>query len=47
VLAHGRGKQMDRWEQIFSFVVGGTSAAGGIVDLPHRFHVERKLETPA
>src|SRR5215210_4723771 len=47
VLAHSRGKQMDRWEQIFSFVVGGTSAAGGIVDLPHRFQVERRLETPA
>jgi ABC-type polysaccharide/polyol phosphate transport system ATPase subunit len=48
VLAYQTGGQMDRWEQIFSFVVGGSRAAGGIVDLPHRFELERaQLESPA
>jgi ABC-type polysaccharide/polyol phosphate transport system ATPase subunit len=48
VLAHARGSQMDRWEQIFSFVVGGSHAAGGLVDLPHSFELERgRVESPA
>jgi ABC-type polysaccharide/polyol phosphate transport system ATPase subunit len=41
VLAHQSGAQMDRWEQIFSFVVGGSRATGGVVDLPHEFELER------
>jgi ABC-2 type transport system ATP-binding protein len=41
VLAHPRGRQMDRWEQIFSFAVGGGQAGGGMVDLPHEFRLER------
>jgi ABC-type polysaccharide/polyol phosphate transport system ATPase subunit len=41
VIADERGRQLDRWEQVFSFVVGASGAAGGIVDLPHTFEVER------
>jgi ABC-type polysaccharide/polyol phosphate transport system ATPase subunit len=41
VLAHQAGAQMDRWEHMLSFVVGGSRAAGGVVDLPHEFRVER------
>jgi ABC-2 type transport system ATP-binding protein len=48
VLTHHRGRQMDRWEQVFSFGVAGSGATGGIVDLPHDFQVERdRLEAQA
>jgi ABC-type Fe3+/spermidine/putrescine transport system ATPase subunit len=41
VLVHPRGRQMDRWEQIFSFAVGGGPTGGGMVDLPHDFRLQR------
>ncbi|MDQ6914832.1 MAG: Wzt carbohydrate-binding domain-containing protein, partial [Actinomycetota bacterium] len=39
----GGGQDMlDRWEQMFSVVVVGPRAAGGLVDLPHRLTVQRR-----
>jgi ABC-type polysaccharide/polyol phosphate transport system ATPase subunit len=35
------GEMMDRWEGIFTFVVTGARAAGGLVDLAHDFDVRR------
>ena len=32
---------VDRWEGIFTFVVTGARAAGGLVDLAYDFEVER------
>jgi hypothetical protein len=48
VLTDKRSRQLDRWEQVFSFVVGAAGATGGIVDLPHTFELERdRVGSPA
>jgi ABC-type polysaccharide/polyol phosphate transport system ATPase subunit len=39
----GNAQHMHRWEQMLSFVVGGAQAAGGLVDLPHEFRLERSV----
>ncbi|HVS28997.1 MAG TPA: ABC transporter ATP-binding protein [Solirubrobacteraceae bacterium] len=43
IVAHrGSGQDViDRWDSIFSFVVSGPVATGGVVDLPYEARVER------
>jgi energy-coupling factor transporter ATP-binding protein EcfA2 len=42
VAAQGTGAAMlDRWERAFSVIVTAPRSAGGLVDLPHEFGVER------
>jgi ABC-type polysaccharide/polyol phosphate transport system ATPase subunit len=42
IARHGAGQAViDRWEGIFSVVVTGARAAGGLVDLPHDLRVDR------
>jgi hypothetical protein len=36
-------RTVDRWEGIFSFVVSGARAGGGLVDLPHDLRLERTV----
>jgi hypothetical protein len=38
----GGQDQLDRWERMFSVVVVGSRATGGLVDLPHRLTVQRR-----
>jgi ABC-type polysaccharide/polyol phosphate transport system ATPase subunit len=39
---HGSGSDIiDRWDRVFTFVVGSSTATGGLVDLPHETHVTR------
>jgi ABC-type polysaccharide/polyol phosphate transport system ATPase subunit len=40
LVSHPGGQIADRWEGIFSFVVSGAGAAGGLVDLPHDIRIE-------
>jgi ABC-type polysaccharide/polyol phosphate transport system ATPase subunit len=40
LISHPGGRIADRFENIFSFVVTGAAAAGGIVDLPHDIRIE-------
>jgi ABC-type polysaccharide/polyol phosphate transport system ATPase subunit len=40
LVSHPGGQIVDRWESIFTFVVSGSGAAGGLVDLPHDIRVE-------
>jgi ABC-type polysaccharide/polyol phosphate transport system ATPase subunit len=37
----GGAMEIDRYEGIFSIMVTGARAAGGLVDLPHELHVDR------
>ena len=37
----GGAMEIDRYEGIFSIMVTGARAAGGLVDLPHELHIER------
>jgi ABC-type polysaccharide/polyol phosphate transport system ATPase subunit len=41
LLSRPDGEILDRWEGIFTFVVTGARAAGGLVDLPHDIAVTR------
>ncbi|MDX6648935.1 MAG: type transport system ATP-binding protein [Solirubrobacteraceae bacterium] len=42
IARHGGGQELlDRWERIFSVVVAGPRATGGLVDLPHALRLER------
>jgi ABC-type polysaccharide/polyol phosphate transport system ATPase subunit len=40
LVSHPGGQIADRWEGIFSFVVSGAGAAGGLVDLPHDIRID-------
>ena len=40
LVSHPGGQIADRWESIFTFVVTGARAAGGMVDLPHDILME-------
>ena len=46
IIAHrGSGQAViDRWDRVSSFVVGGSRATGGLVDLPHEMKVLRGAE---
>jgi hypothetical protein len=46
LISHPGGRIADRWESIFSFVVTGAGAAGGIVDLPHEIRIESTGRVP-
>ena len=46
LISHPGGRIADRWENIFSFVVTGAGAAGGIVDLPHDIRIEATGRVP-
>jgi ABC-type polysaccharide/polyol phosphate transport system ATPase subunit len=46
LISHPGGRIADRWENIFSFVVTGAGAAGGIVDLPHDIRIETPRRVP-
>jgi ABC-type polysaccharide/polyol phosphate transport system ATPase subunit len=41
LIARPDNRIVDRWEGIFSFVVTGARAAGGLVDLAHDFELQR------
>jgi ABC-type sulfate/molybdate transport systems ATPase subunit len=42
LVSHPGGQLTDRWESIFTFVVTGAGAAGGLVDLPHDIRIESR-----
>jgi ABC-type polysaccharide/polyol phosphate transport system ATPase subunit len=46
LLTHPGGQIADRWESIFTFVVSGAGAAGGLVDLPHDIRLESQGRVP-
>jgi ABC-type polysaccharide/polyol phosphate transport system ATPase subunit len=46
LISHPGGRIADRWEGIFSFVVSGAGAAGGLVDLPHDIRIEARAAVP-
>ena len=46
LISHPGGRIADRWEGIFSFVVTGAGAAGGLVDLPHEIRIEAREAVP-
>ena len=46
LISHPGGRIADRWEGIFSFVVSGAGAAGGLVDLPHDIRIEARGAVP-
>ena len=46
LISHPGGRLADRWENIFSFVVSGAAAAGGIVDLPHEISIKTPRDVP-
>jgi ABC-type polysaccharide/polyol phosphate transport system ATPase subunit len=41
LISRREGQIVDRWEGIFSFVVSGARAGGGLVDLPHDIRLQR------
>jgi ABC-type polysaccharide/polyol phosphate transport system ATPase subunit len=49
IVAHpGSGTDViDRWDRLFAFLVVGTRATGGLVDIPHRTGVTRELPARA
>ena len=47
LVTHPGGQIADRWESIFSFVVSGAGAGGGLVDLPHDVRIESRGPVPA
>ena len=46
LISHPGGQIADRWESIFSFVVTGAGAGGGMVDLPHDIRIEAASRVP-
>jgi ABC-type polysaccharide/polyol phosphate transport system ATPase subunit len=46
LLTHPGGQIADRWESIFTFVVSGAGAGGGLVDLPHDIRIESRGRVP-
>ena len=46
LLTQASGHIEDRWEGIFTFVVTGAQAGGGLVDLPYDIHIEALGRTP-
>jgi hypothetical protein len=47
-VAHrGRGHDViDRWDQIFSFMVAGPHASGGAIDVAHEIDIDRAVTPP-
>jgi ABC-type polysaccharide/polyol phosphate transport system ATPase subunit len=46
LVSHPGGQIVDRWESIFTFVVSGAGAGGGLVDLPHDLSIESREPVP-
>jgi ABC-type polysaccharide/polyol phosphate transport system ATPase subunit len=48
IVAHrGRGDDViDRWDQIFSFMVAGPHASGGAIDVAHEIDIDRAVTPP-
>ena len=46
LVSHSSGQIADRWESIFTFVVSGAGAGGGLVDLPHDIRIEAQGRVP-
>jgi Wzt C-terminal domain len=48
IVAHrGSGDDViDRWEQVFNFMVVGPQATGGLIDLPYTTRVKRSIQVP-
>ncbi len=46
LITHPGGQIADRWESIFTFVVSGAGAGGGLVDLPHDVRIEARGRVP-
>jgi hypothetical protein len=48
IVAHRGGGQdvIDRWDEIFSFVVTGPYAAGGVIDVQHEIGIDRAVSLP-
>jgi ABC-type polysaccharide/polyol phosphate transport system ATPase subunit len=46
LITHPGGQIADRWESIFTFVVSGAGAGGGLVDLPHDVRMEARGRVP-
>jgi ABC-type polysaccharide/polyol phosphate transport system ATPase subunit len=46
LLTQASGHIEDRWEGIFTFVVTGAQAGGGLVDLPHDIRIESLGQAP-
>jgi hypothetical protein len=46
LVSHPGGQIADRWESIFTFVVSGAGAGGGLVDLPHDVRIESRGRVP-
>jgi len=46
LLTQASGHIEDRWEGIFTFVVTGAQAGGGLVDLPHDIRIEHQGAVP-
>jgi hypothetical protein len=38
---------IDRWDRVLNFLVVGTRATGGLVDLPHTANVTREIAARA
>ncbi|MGH3993284.1 MAG: Wzt carbohydrate-binding domain-containing protein [Pseudonocardiaceae bacterium] len=47
LISHASGGIVDRWESIFTFVVTGARAGGGLVDLAHDIRLETRAASRA
>jgi hypothetical protein len=46
VAVHHDGQEViDRWERAVDFIVSGSDARGGLVDVPHRIAMERETRS--